>query len=340
MKDFFLKIKNFIEQKPFWAVAVAAGLFFFLGTGSFAMYEKNKEKNFIQKNKPERQKDPTKYKFTSPLLDCNYADPSLLLTIDEMRDEIQKIINAEKNKSGASFSVYFRDLNNGPTMGIGEDEKFTPASLLKVPLMIAYLKKAETSPFILKEKIIYKKQAFEDGVQQNIKPERNLEDGKAYEVEDLIRRMIAYSDNSAANLLLEKIDEDFLANVYSDLGLEIPTSQKTENYMSVKEYASFFRILFNASYLNRDMSENALRFLSESKYYGGVKAGIPEKIQFSHKFGERVLDGVIQLHDCGIVYHSQTPYILCLMSKGNNFSVLERGISDISRKVYEIINNQ
>ena len=51
----------------------------------------------------------------------------------------QFIASTLRSDSVRHISVYFRDLNNGPLFGINEKERFTPASLLKVPLMIAVL---------------------------------------------------------------------------------------------------------------------------------------------------------------------------------------------------------
>jgi beta-lactamase class A len=51
----------------------------------------------------------------------------------------------EKIKNGdiTNLSVYFRNLNNGNRFGIEEKEMFSPASLMKLPLLMAYYKKSE-----------------------------------------------------------------------------------------------------------------------------------------------------------------------------------------------------
>ena len=56
------------------------------------------------------------------------------------------IENTLKRSDVAAVSVYFRDLNNGNWFGIREHDKFSPKSLLKLPLMIAYFKWAESNP--------------------------------------------------------------------------------------------------------------------------------------------------------------------------------------------------
>lgn len=342
MRDFIFKIRQIISNRPLVAAGVFSLVFFILGGAASFFLSGVEGKNIAQKNKPERQKS-FNYKFTSPLLDCSYEGGPFAIRADNLRIQVTKIIEEKiKNEGIKSVSVYFRDLNNGPTMEIGGDEGFTPASLLKVPLMMAYLKKAETNPAILKMKMTYELQL--DGnfgnTMQNIKPAQILESGKEYTVEELIGRMVAYSDNSAANLLLTNMEDDFLTEVYTDLGIEVPSVQKTENFMTVKEYASFFRILYNASYLDRNMSEKALQFLSESQYNDGLRSGVPTNITLAHKFGERVFDNIFQLHDCGVIYHSKSPYILCLMTRGSNFNNLADVIKNISKNVYDEIDRE
>jgi beta-lactamase class A len=94
------------------------------------------------------------YRFINPLLECENASFENRANLAELQNKLEERINEGKNKSEVrQVSVYFRDLNNGPWFGINENEKFSPASLIKVPVMIAYFKLAETNPEILDKQI-------------------------------------------------------------------------------------------------------------------------------------------------------------------------------------------
>lgn len=270
------------------------------------------------------------YNYISPLLECGNSHD---LSKNDLKNELEDVIEKNvKNKNINYASVYFRDLNNGPWIGINEKENFTPASLLKVPLMIAYLKIAEHNPSILEDEII-----VEEGdhtLSQNIIPLRSVEAGKAYKIRDLLEYMIIYSDNQAANTLITHIDINVLNKTYLDLGIKSPEESQSENFMSVRDYASFFRILYNGSYLNRDMSEQALRILTHSQFNQGLSAGVPTHVPVAHKFGERVMQEGKQLHDCGIIYKENMPYLLCVMTRGTDFNKMSSAIREISSLVY------
>ena len=255
---------------------------------------------------------------------------------------MQKMIaSVSRDPDVEHLSIYFRDLNNGPWMGFNESEKFSPASLLKVPIMMAYLKKAENDLAFLKKEIIYKEDYQEKKFIGNVESGVRLIENEKYSIEELLKDMIVYSDNDSARILLENIDQSFLEKIYTDLTLPIPgKSKEVENFMTVKEYASFFRILYNASYLNREMSEKALEILSWSDFKDGLLAGVPNDIKVAHKFGERSLDNTVQLHDCGIIYNKEKPYLLCVMTRGKKFEKLKWVIRIVSEKVWEETQKQ
>ena len=156
--------------------------------------------------------------------------------------------------------------------------------------------------------------------------------------------MIIYSDNADYELLLDNIDNTKIFNVYQDLDVDISKAQNDPNgnIITVEDYASFFRILFNASYLNQSMSEKALKLLSQSQYYDGLVAGIPKEITVAHKFGERQFlpSKEKQLHDCGIVYLPNKPYLLCVMSRGSDFNQAANFIKEVSQTVYNEISKK
>jgi len=97
----------------------------------------------------------------------NLVDPLLLVESPQDGDvklrgtkyAIEAYINQCKERGDASsVSVYLRHLNYGTWIGINEDENYAAASLIKVPLMIAYLRMAEKNPLVLKKEIKYDKE--------------------------------------------------------------------------------------------------------------------------------------------------------------------------------------
>ena len=284
------------------------------------------------------------YKFINPLLECDIeigevGNTGLLKLKKKLTDFIDKKIG---DNSIISAAVYLRDLNNGPWVGVNEKTNFAPASLLKVPIMIAYFKEAESDPGLFKKELTFKEKS--DNVAPDFVPTKTLTLGQSYTVEDLINRMIIYSDNDAKNLLLMNINQKTLDQCYADLGISIPNIRTPNDYMSVKEYASFFRILYNASYLDRQFSEKALSILVQSNFRDGLTAGVNGDIMVAHKFGERAesVGGkeIDELHDCGIVYYPNHPYLLCIMTKGVDFTKMSETIKQISALTFAEIQSE
>ncbi len=282
-------------------------------------------------------------KYTNPLLACDVADdvvsaPEIL----PFKEKIEQYVNTQIDKHLVTqVGVYYRELNDGYWFSIGDSEKFIPASMRKVPLMIALLKQAETESNLLDRSVTFDL-SNDYNLNQNIKPSQTLVFGSKYTVRDLIFRMIAYSDNNAFTFLTKIVDSTQLDRVYSNLRLLNPRAIKDDEYLSVQTYESFFRILYNASYVSRSSSEWALEILSKSEFRTGLVSGVPPEVKVSHKFGEKsdAIDGTVQLHDCGIVYYPAHPYLLCVMSKGANFEVLDDVIAGISQISFTEIDRQ
>jgi beta-lactamase class A len=274
----------------------------------------------------------SEYKYINPLLDC--ADTEIdSFVYGNIKKKINSLIkNNIANNKVTEVSLYFRDLNNGPWFGYNDEEKFSPASLMKVPLLIAYFKLSETDEDLLNKTI--NSGSAEEGLSQNIRPAKKIEANKDYTILELLNYMIRYSDNVATQILLKNISQSNLESIYKDLSLKMPNWGNMENYMTVKDYSSFFRILYNASYLNREKSELALNILSESIFTEGLRAGVPEDIVIAHKFGERILIDQKQLHDCGVVYQEKGDYLVCIMTRGNNFKEMGQVIGEISEIIY------
>ncbi|MES2953617.1 MAG: serine hydrolase [Patescibacteria group bacterium] len=280
------------------------------------------------------------FSYVKPLLYCN-APQKEFVEYGSLQKKVEQVARSVKEKDPkAELSVYMRDLQTGAWMGVNENERFTPASLLKVPMMLAYYKYAETHPDILEKKVLYDG-TFDQNIGQNFKSAKLLTVG-TYSVDELIRYMIVHSDNNALELLRRNLKADYLLEVFTDLGLPLPPRSDNVDFMSPKSYSFFFRTLYNATYLNHAFSEKAMKLLAEGGFAEGIRSGIPSDINVAEKFGERAvvtrpLGGLVvaELHDCGIVYRPESPYLLCVMTRGGSFAPLAEAIRSISKIVYE-----
>jgi beta-lactamase class A len=279
--------------------------------------------------------------FINPLLDCSENTDVRSPKAAALEEKVQVVIDQmKKNSEVEDVSVYYRDLNNGPIFGINEYAEFAGASLMKVPVMVSYLKLAEQNPEILKQKIAFdsKKHVLQN-YSQVLDPPAAMKDGEAHEVSALIGKMIIESDNQASSMLLYDHPEVDIIQVLRDMGVKVVVRDDTA-FVSVRDYASVFRILYNSTYLPRPLSTAALDLLSRSKFDDGLLAGVDRGIPVAHKFGERTNQAVSQLHDCGIVYYPGRPYLLCVMTKGRKgLKPLVQTIADISKVVFQEIKS-
>lgn len=283
----------------------------------------------------EQREFNSKYQLINPLLACGDDSFSHLSnrSLIQVEQKTQTFIDEQKrNGTLLDGAVYFRELNGGPWFGVNEDALFVPGSLLKVPLVMSIYAKAEKDPKTLTQTIFY-----EAGVAPAVEhyASEQIQIGKTYGVEDLVKAVLVHSDNNAALLLSQLISKGELDASYENLGITIPT-QGQDYTMSVRTYASFFRILFNATYITHEYSEHLLKMLTETTFVDGIVGGVPSGTVVAHKFGERSYgnSSALQLHDCGIVYKPNHPYLLCLMMRGNDFDTLAKRLQEISKLIY------
>ncbi len=281
-----------------------------------------------------------KYKLVSPILVCNSAQASDFAQDTELQNKINAAIAAAKRSGEATdVSVYFRGFS-GHWVGINDSEQYAPASLLKVPIMIAYFYEAEQQPGLLSEKLTYTGATDLNGAEQ-IRSVNDLKPG-SYTIDQLIKATIEYSDNNALALLVANMDTTWLSEVYTDLGLSLtPDDSATAENITAKQFSYFFRILYNATYLTPEDSEKALEYLAASDFPQGLKSTVPADIPVASKFGERTIinsQGVVQLrelHDCGFVYAPGNNYVLCVMTRGTDFGQLTNVIDTIGKITYD-----
>jgi len=250
----------------------------------------------------------------------------LLVNFLPLRQQIHKIVDPYAD----SFAIYFEYLPTGTTIGINEDHNFTAESLLKIPVVMAYLHKKERLgikvdptvkllPSELNSKFgdLYKKGA---GYQINLS--------------DAVKLAIQKSDNTASLVLADQISNDDFQFVYD--GLDIPEMVEGKTpIITAQEYSSVLKALYFGSVLSNDDSQYILSLMTNTDFHDLLPSGVPKDVPIAHKIG--LVDGEIY-EDCGIVYYPNRPYILCMVSKSDQKTARQR-MHDISKMVYDYVDS-
>lgn len=330
-----LKINKYGEFK---IITLALGIFIFGVTAGLSID--------LSKNSDKVSENPSELRLgieglINPLLECEMGRDTITSRKLDFTPQLTDFVETLKKRENIeNIGVYFRDLNNGPIVGINQDISFAPASLLKVSVLIAYLHWAEKTPAILDEQIIFSS-PVNVGYQQQFAPAVPLEVGKTYSAKELLETMVKYSDNQALILLFKRLPKEYQGDLHLLLGVDPKLITDPTATLTVRQYSIFFRILFNASFLSRINSEYALNLLTQTSFVDGLRAGVPAHVLVAHKFGERKIgNGAQQFHDCGIVYYPKHPYLLCVMTRGNDVPDLIGSIQQVSDFVYQTIDTQ
>ena len=288
-----------------------------------------KNNNLESISQPQAQSE-AQYRFLSP-----YAknDNTAVASIEKFKNSIKPIL---ENKN-LEISFYFRDLNNGPWFTLNGQSKFDGASLLKLPILITYYKAAESNPSLLNSEVSYDTNSREYDPDFN----QTLKLGQTYKIEQLLEYMIINSDNVSLDLLINYAEEK---NIKPSLEqtIEYLGFVQKDGLITTSQYASLLRILYNSEYLNPNMSEQALALMAKSSYQDGLTKYLPEEVIVAHKYGVRrfLQSEERQLHDCGIVYKVNHPYIFCVMTRGKELDEQAEIIAKLSEKAYQLLGNE
>ncbi len=272
--------------------------------------------------------------------------------LEKLNFSLDSLLNLwESDEAIQAIAVHYCDLNTNTRITFHPEQKFIPASLLKVPTLVGLLKLVEEKKGSLSDQVdvpFVQDPTYTAGWAEN--QVYTLWQNRRYKLAELLDIMIRYSDNRATLAILYYIDSKspgFLEETESQLQASIPrTASNTEDIILVSHLSGIFNALYHANFLNSEDSEFALKLLSNSQYALGFRKVIPASVPLAHKHGIRVNQSVqasafpIQLHETGIVYTSGKPFILSVMTKGNDIEKQRKVLQDFASLCYQIQLNQ
>lgn len=228
---------------------------------------------------------------------------------------------------------YLRDFKKAEWTAYNGDLQFEPGSLMKIPLLMCYLRMAEKDPTVMGRR--YTLPPGTPPINKvHFPPTKWMEEGRTYTVAQLLDLAIQHSDNLAVSVLLRNVDFTQFHRTYTDVGLRDFQNTDTRYPISAKDISVFMKALYNSTYLSLDDSELAVSMMLTSTFDQGIKAGLLADVRLAHKFGESFDGRDWQLHETALIYKGTDAYLLTIMSKGPRMEDLPEVLSSISRMVY------
>jgi len=278
-----------------------------------------------------------KEEFIKPLLlaEVNAESPRFAL----LKAEMNKFIEQRKKKGDVqSISIYLRDLNSTSWTDIGDSTEYYPGSLMKVPILIYFLRQEQTFPGTLKKEYFYEKPTGQFPVQTFLGD--SILPGRSYSIAKLLWYMITQSDNNATVLLSSHIDFGSYQQIFKDLNIPCDDLSSSQYMITPRQYSKFFRILYSSTYLSKDLSNYALKLLTECNFKSGLVKDLPAGLVVAHKFGERgVIGHAMDFSESGIIYSNSQPYLIVIMTRGNDVRQLSTVVRDLSIEIFNQYKN-
>lgn len=273
------------------------------------------------------------YELIRPIISAEPTREAAMLA--PVKNELTAWVDSLKAAGAvADVSIYFESLENGNWTAVNQAATYHPASFLKVPLMIALLRKDQANPGFLDQEVVFEQYGKDQNTYIFFTPDNELEAGKKYTLHEILNHMITYSDNFSSRFLAHYVDFEEVKKLFKDLGLNPVQPEREQMMMNALEFSSILKSIFNSSILNPEHSEYAAEILSNCTFRNGLKAGFPDDARMWHKFGEWNYPGTgFELHESGVVFVKNKPYLLTILTRGKNMEVLPGVIAGGSRRI-------
>jgi beta-lactamase class A len=222
------------------------------------------------------------------------------------------------------------------------DEVFPTASSIKIAVLVELYRQAQSGKVKLQD--IYTVQS------SDLVPDSDIMNGLTPGVtkitlRDVATMMVAVSDNSATNVLIDRVGMENVNAMLQSRGFTHTKLQRKmmdlkaasegrENLASPRELLQLLQDVYQGKVLNQEMTADFFNMLSTHKS-SFLPRGLPDDLKIANKPGE--LEGV--RNDCGIVFVPNRPYGICVMT-----SYLRRerdgedAISRISAAAYQMFD--
>jgi beta-lactamase class A len=231
--------------------------------------------------------------------------------------KLDATIQSESRNLDGVLGVYLLDLTTSHATSLNADELFPAASTIKIAILAELFQQAQQGKLNLSDPYVLQSSDLVggSGIASALTPGTTK-----LTLRDYAALMISVSDNSMANVIIDRIGMESVNALLDSLGLTRTrlrrkmmdikaAAEGRENISSPREMVLLLEALYKGKVLNRQFTEEFFSLLSIHKE-SYLPRYLPEDLRIANKPGE--LEGV--RNDCGIFFTGKRPYALCVMT--------------------------
>jgi beta-lactamase class A len=240
------------------------------------------------------------------------------------------------------MGVAIEDITTGDHIFVRPDEVFAQASSIKIAVLADLYLQAQQGKLKLTD--LYTVQS------SDLVPDSDIMGGLTpgitrITLRDLATMMVAVSDNSATNVLIDRVGMENVKAMLDSLGLAhtrlrrkmmdlAAAKEGRENVSSPREMMMLLGAIYRGKVLNKESAADFFKVLSTNKD-SWIPRDLPAGLKIANKPGE--LEAV--RNDSGLVFVEGRPYIICVMTSflGNEREG-EEAISKISLATWRMFD--
>ena len=231
--------------------------------------------------------------------------------------KLESTIHEVDQRLDGVMGVAIEDLTTGDHFFLHENEVFAQASSIKIAVLANLYLQAQQGKFKLTD--LYTVRAAD------LVPDSDIMGGLTPDVtritlRDLATMMVAVSDNSATNVLIDRVGMENVNAMLDSLGLSHTrlrrkmmdldaARQGRENISTPREMMLLLAAIYHEKVLNKDSTADFFKVLSTNKD-SWIPRDLPADVKSANKPGS--LEGV--RNDSGIVFVENRPYVICVMT--------------------------
>lgn len=247
-----------------------------------------------------------------------------VITISKPRVEkpsLTELIDA----AAGDWGVFVKMVNGPEELKLGENIVMTAASVIKLPVLIAYYQAVDTGKIDPEaEYVLTEADRWEYGTGSM----QYQTAGTTYTYRQVAQLVANQSDNMGAEVLIKKLGGYARTQQLVDK-LGLTKTNLKENEITAAETGGLFLQLAQGKLLTPDSRKELFANLTKTVNEDRIPAGVPDNVTVIHKFGSEV--GVV--NDCGIV-EAKNSYVICILTTNVNVGEAEPFLPQISAAVW------